>query len=97
MLFRSLRQLTNLTQPVQISDVLFLPIDAFGAGQPHSHSCDLEEDEDGKLRPCVKNVCLVRALSVSWIDASQQHHFRGSWRDGGDAPPSANDEQQEEE
>lgn len=36
--FVSLRQLSNMTQPRLIGDVLVLTIDGFGMGQPHSHS-----------------------------------------------------------
>lgn len=36
--FVSLRQLSNITQPILIGDVLVLTIDAFGMGQPHSQS-----------------------------------------------------------
>ncbi|KAL2280887.1 hypothetical protein FJTKL_12199 [Diaporthe vaccinii] len=34
----SLRQLSNMTQPMLIGDVLVLTIDGFGMGQEHSHS-----------------------------------------------------------
>lgn len=53
---------TGLKEPMLVDDVLFLPINAFGSNQPHSHSGD----------PAYGPIFLTHHFSGSWHEGKTE-------------------------